>query len=269
MSKLGNYLGLIKNENMKIYRRPRTFVMLGIIVGFVLLISILWLSFGNKDTSMWDVVMMETQILFMLVTIFSVVIAAGTVAEEFSTGTIKLLLIRPWTRSKILLSKYISVLLFLLLTTALLLGSVLLINWLCFSLFQSSEARASIEEELLMKDTPLVFILKTYGLQVISSIITVTMAFMLSTIFRNSGLAIGMALFLLLVVNNIMQLVSLLKYKWIDYILFTHLNLTQYLSGMPMREGMTLQFSLVVLACYWIVFIALTWLVFKKRDVAA
>ncbi|MEF2246157.1 MULTISPECIES: ABC transporter permease [unclassified Paenibacillus] len=265
---MGNFLALVKNENMKIYRRPRTYVMMGIIVGLVLLISILWLSFGGSDTSMWEVAYLETTILYMLVTIFAVIIAASIVAEEFSTGTIKLLLIRPWSRSKILLSKYIAVLLFTLLFAVLLLAATLLVNWLCFSLFSSTSTSSDIMG-LAKDESPISYLLKTYGLTFISTIMTVTMAFMLSTIFRSSALAIGMALFLLLVVNNLLMLLAALKYKWIDYVLFIHLNLTQYLSDFPMREGMTLQFSLIVLACYWVVFVALTWYIFNKRDVAA
>ncbi|MFD2875395.1 ABC transporter permease [Paenibacillus rhizoplanae] len=46
--------------------------------------------------------------------------AADSVAGEFTWGTIKLLLIRPWSRSKILLSKYISLVIFSLVSTGVL-----------------------------------------------------------------------------------------------------------------------------------------------------
>ena len=50
--------------------------------------------------------------LIILVTLFTVIIAGDMVAGEFTRGTIKLLLIRPASRSKILLSKYVTTLLF-------------------------------------------------------------------------------------------------------------------------------------------------------------
>jgi len=50
--------------------------------------------------------------------LFAIVIGAGIVAAEFSTGTIKLLLIRPVNRFKILLSKYLATLLFYVLTSS-------------------------------------------------------------------------------------------------------------------------------------------------------
>ncbi|WP_053372223.1 ABC transporter permease [Paenibacillus sp. FJAT-27812] len=263
---MGNFLPLIQNENMKIYSRPRTWVMTGIMILLVLTISIMWLIFGGRDTSMWDVSFMESSILFLLVTIFTVVIAAGGVAEEFTSGTIKLLLIRPWSRSKILLSKYISILLFAIMLAILLFASTLLVNWICFGINASPDLKPTFVGE--EGSNPLAYMLKYYGLTLISLVVTVTLAFMLSTVFRSSGLAIGMALFLLLGVNSFIGLIAMLKYKWIDYLLFIHLNLTQYLDGNPMREGMTLGYSLSVLAVYYVIFIALTWYIFKKRDVA-
>ncbi|WP_138755250.1 ABC transporter permease [Paenibacillus sinopodophylli] len=265
---MGNFMPLIQNENMKIYRRPRTWVMTGILVLLVLTISILWLIFGERSsTSMWDVAFMESSILFLLVTIFTVVIAAGGVAEEFTSGTIKLLLIRPWSRSKILLSKYLSIIIFALMLAVVLFASTLLINWICFGINANPEVKATFVG--LEGVNPFSYMLKYYGLTLISLVVTVTLAFMLSTIFRSSGLAIGFALFLLLGVNSFIGLIALLGYKWVDYLLFVHLNLTQYLDGNPMREGMTLGYSLGVLGVYYVLFIALTWYVFNKRDVAS
>ncbi|CAM4418932.1 ABC-2 type transport system permease protein [Paenibacillus endophyticus] len=265
---MGNFLPLIQNENMKIYRRPRTWVMVGILVLLVLTISILWLIFGERsNTSMWDVAFMESSILFLLVTIFTVVIAAGGVAEEFTSGTIKLLLIRPWSRSKILLSKYISIMIFALLLAIILFGSTLLVNWICFGINAGPDAETTFVG--MDGGNPFSYMLKYYGLTLVSLVVTVTLAFMLSTIFRSSGLAIGFALFLLLGVNSFVGLIAMLDYTWIDYLLFIHLNLTQYLDGNPMREGMTLGYSLTVLGVYYVVFIALTWYIFNKRDVAS
>lgn len=264
---MADFFNLVRNENMKIYRRPRTYVMSGILVGLVLIISIIWLATGGRDSSMWDVAFIQSSILFLLVTIFTVIVAAGSVAEEFSTGTIKLLLIRPWSRSKILLSKYISVVMFAILQSVLLLVSVWFINWLCFGI--GNEGMVISNMPIQSGSGAVGYMLEYYGLTLITSIMTVTMAFMLSTIFRSSALAIGIALFMMLIVNNVASLLIFLKYKWVDYVLFIHLNLTQYMGDFQPREGMSLGFSLGVLAGYYVLFMALTWLVFNKRDVSA
>lgn len=240
--------------------------MTGILIGLVLAISIMWLTFGGRDASMWDVAFIEASVLFLLVTIFTVVIAAGGVAEEFTSGTIKLLLIRPWSRSKILLSKYVAIMMFAILLAVLLFASTIFVNWVAFGINADPEV---VPNTIPNGDSPVSYLMQYYALTLVSLVVTVTLAFMLSTVFRSGGLAIGMSLFLLLGVNSFILLIAMLDYKWIDYLLFIHLNLTQYLDGNPMREGMTLGFSLGVLGVYYILFIALTWYIFNKRDVAS
>ena len=62
--------------------------------------------------------------LMTLITIFAAVIAGDIVASEFTWGTIKLLLIRPVSRTKILLSKYVATLLFVVLLCVILFSGV-------------------------------------------------------------------------------------------------------------------------------------------------
>ncbi|MBH5319134.1 ABC transporter permease [Paenibacillus sp. GSMTC-2017] len=264
---MADFFNLIQNENMKIYRRPRTYIMMGIMVALALIVSIIWLSVANDKPSMWEVVQQESSLLFMLITIFTVIVAASIVAEEFSAGTIKLLLIRPWSRSKILLSKYIATVMFAILLAIVLLASTLLINWICFDLF--STADTTNDFRISEGSSNFGYIIQYYALSLVTTIMTVTIAFMISTIFRSNGLAIGISLFLVLIVNNILFLLGALPYKWVDYLLFVHLYLTPYLDNIPMREGSTLGFSLMVLAGYYILFMAITWWVFNKRDVAS
>ncbi|MFD2659294.1 ABC transporter permease [Paenibacillus thailandensis] len=254
------------NENMKIYRRPRAWIMAGILVLLEACISLVAYSVTNDPPTMWYMFGLETQLLFMLVTIFAVIISAGSVADEFATGTIKLLLIRPWSRSKILLSKYIANLMFGILLTVILFVFALLINML---LFGYGNETANEAFGVPYSGSALSYQLQYYGLNIITLIVTLTMAFMISTIFRSSALAIGISIFLIVVVNSFTPLLAMMDKKWVDYVLFIHLDLTQYLNGNPLREGMGYGFSLLVLAVYYAIFIALTWYIFNKRDVAA
>ncbi|MBW7452515.1 ABC transporter permease [Paenibacillus sepulcri] len=262
-----NFLQLVSNENMKIYRRMRTWIMFGIIAVVLIAISVIAKFVGDGDPGNWSMTLIESDVLFMFVTLFTVVVSADSVAGEFTSGTIKLLLIRPWSRSKILLSKYISLLLFGLFMAVFLFVLSLVLNLLLFGndTSQSSEALFGINRDI----SPFAYMLLYYLAKFGSLIITVTLSFMISTVFRSGGLAIGLSLFVLLGGASISALLGMLDYKWVDYILFQHMNLTQYINSGPNAEGMSLGFSLGVLAIYYIVFMALTWLTFNKRDVAA
>ncbi len=200
-----------------------------------------------------------------LVSMFTIIIAAGIVANEFNHGTIKLLLIRPIQRSTILLSKYLTVLLFGLFTTIILLFLSLGIGAIFFGIEEMPqivlEQQDGFTHVSLIKET----ILK-YSYYFVNVIIFATLAFMISVLFRSNALAIGVSIFLLLTGGAIVQFLS--DREWAKYILFANTNLKQYANGSPPFEGMTLSFSITVLAVYYLIFITLTWFSFTKRDVA-
>ncbi|WP_249869994.1 ABC transporter permease [Oceanobacillus saliphilus] len=214
----------------------------------------------------WQFVM-ENEMLLSIVSLLTIIVAAGIVANEFRWGTIKLLLIRPISRTKILASKYTAVLLFSLFT----LFFVLLFSWLVGAVFFGIEGVNPYI--VLEKHTGLEYvsiigeIITGYGFQIVTLVMMATFAFMISTVFRNSALAIGTAIFLMMVGNQIVFF--FMERSWAKYILFANTDLSQYTNGnTPWIEGMTLGFSITVLIVYYILFLLFSWLFFTKRDVA-
>lgn len=214
----------------------------------------------------WQFVM-ENEMLLSLVSLFTIIVAAGIIANEFRWGTIKLLLIRPISRTKILASKYSSVLVFSFLT----LIFVLLFSWIVGAiLFGVDGINPYI---VLQKDTGIEYvsvineIISGYGFSLVNLLMMATFAFMISAVFRNSALAIGLAIFLMFAGNQIVFF--FMERDWAKYILFANTDLTQYVNGnTPMIEGMTLGFSITVLIVYYVLFAVIAWFFFTKRDVA-
>ncbi|MNR63316.1 hypothetical protein D3C85_1855880 [compost metagenome] len=52
------------------------------------------------------------------------------------------------------------------------------------------------------------------------------------------------------------------------YVLFPNLNLAAYEGGGAPLPGMTLQFSILMLAVYFLLFLLAGFMVFRRRDVA-
>lgn len=259
MVKLSNLLSLVQNENMKIYRRPRTWVMLALLLVITLAAAILLRTLGDDKEALPHMLQfMSISVNFTAIAfIFSVVVTAEIVAGEFTWGTIKLLLIRPATRSKILLSKYIASIGFLLL----LLVFQYVISAVIGLLFFGTAGEAD--------NLSLLSILKSYGYQSINLFMVSTFAFMMSSAFRSSVLAIALSFILMFVSGSVMAVLIGLKYGWAKYILFANTNLEQYTAGhQPLMEGMTLGFSITMLIVYYILFIGVAWTIFRKRDVA-
>lgn len=214
----------------------------------------------------WQFVM-ENEMLLSLVSLFTIIVAAGIIANEFRWGTIKLLLIRPISRTKILISKYASVLLFSLFTFAF----VLLFSWIVgavlFGIDGMNPHIVMEKESGLEYVSVLGEILTGYGFSLVNLLMMATFAFMISSIFRNSALAIGLAIFLMFAGNQIVFF--FMERDWAKYILFANTDLSQYFNGnTPMIEGMTLGFSITILIIYYVIFAVLAWVFFTKRDVA-
>jgi len=200
--------------------------------------------------------------------LFTIIIAAGIVASEFSWGTVKLLLIRPLSRSKILLSKYFTVGLFGLLLLAIIYILSTLVGLLLFGLPSSEVPHlAYVNGEVVERNIAL-HLIGQYFLSSIDILMIATMAFMISAVFRNSSLAIGISLFLFFMGGTATMLLAS-RFEWTKYILFANTNLSVYFEGVPPIEGMTLTFSIIMLLLYFVVFHLLAFSVFRKRDVAA
>ncbi|MFZ3580332.1 ABC transporter permease [Virgibacillus sp. DJP39] len=213
----------------------------------------------------WQFVL-DNQFLLSLVTLFTIIVAAGIIANEFKWGTIKLLLIRPISRSKILLSKYVSVLLFALWTLIFTLVFSFIVGAIFFGI-------NSFEPQIVMnigdsfeQVSVISQITAEYGFQLVTLLMMATFAFMISALFRQSALAIGTSIFLLFVGGPIVSYFA--DKAWAKYILFANTDLNRYVNGTPFIEGMTLGFSIAVLVVYFVIFLAVSWLSFSKRDVA-
>ncbi|RLL45444.1 ABC transporter permease [Oceanobacillus piezotolerans] len=214
----------------------------------------------------WQFVM-ENQLFLSIVSLFTIVVAGGIIANEFRWGTIKLLLIRPISRSKILLSKFIAVLLFALVTLVFVIVLSFIIGALFFGIEGLNPSIVIEGANGLEYVSVLGQVASGYGFKLINLVMMATFAFMISSIFRNSALAIGLAVFLMMAGSSIVSFFA--DKEWAKYILFANTDLSQYANGAePWIEGMSLSFSVTMLIIYFIVFVVAAWSVFTKRDVA-
>lgn len=318
-------LNLILNENMKIYRRPRTWLLIAALFILMFIHAFSYHSSVSEqqananwqqelterneelreymekyktdmskpdidsinarimkneyyiehdmapgEMTQWEYLTEVTEVL-LFAGILTAIIASDIVASEFSGGTIKLLLIRPVSRTKILLAKYLSMLLFggvmtvLLLAVGYLLGGVLF----GFGGMDLPYIYVSPEDNAIHQMTTLDNVLFSVGLQLLGMLIIVTLAFMISAAMRSSALAIAVSLVAMFVGTGIVGFFLEYGHSWVKYILFANMDLRMYLEGPILVEGMTMGFSLTVIAVYFVVFHLLAWLFFTKRDVAA
>ncbi|MDT0109254.1 ABC transporter permease subunit [Listeria booriae] len=273
-------MALIANETRKISLRFSTWLYPIIIMVVILALAAIFRSV-SPDIDNVQFMLSINGISMFLVALFSIVIASSVVASEFSFGTIKLLLIRPYKRWEILLSKYIVVMLY---AVALALFT-LLITYLISGVLTSfgsltqdvSDIIPTYSENGDILNTGLTAInaLSTQlGFFLVELIFSMSIAFMVSSLLRSQALAVGIGLFLLFI-NSIAGGITLMlaeKFEWFKYIFMTplyYINMNSNgMGNMEVNSGLSTGLAIGILAVYYVVFMALSFIFFQKRDVS-
>ena len=208
---------------------------------------------------------------FGLFIIVIVVMISGTiVSEEFNKGTIKLLLVKPYSRNKILLSKFITVLIITVFAIVVILGMEIIVGGLIFG-FDSLSVPVIVynfNTNMIQEINVFAYV----GTQVImilpSVILLATLAFALSAIFTNSPVAIALPLLGYMGVAVINQLAMQYNIGFLRYFVTLNWDFTQYLyGGMPLMEGLTPEFSVVICLLYFFIMMIPTFAIFKKKNI--
>ncbi|MCM3732963.1 ABC transporter permease [Fictibacillus nanhaiensis] len=210
----------------------------------------------------------------LLLPLLVMVIVADLVSSEASGGTIKLLLTRPVKRWRILLSKYLAMLLsvsFIVLSVAVLSYAI---SGLVFGYggwnMPLLTGFAVSGDELLTDNVHIVpqwqYILMEFGLVWYVCLIVGTLTFMLSVLLRSTAAVMGIMLASLIAGAILINMVS--SWESAKYFFMVNLNLTNYISGMATPiEGMSLGFSMSVLAVWGIAGFIIAFVTFSKRDI--
>ncbi|MFC7062873.1 DUF2705 family protein [Halobacillus seohaensis] len=217
---------------------------------------------GGYDA--WNFVQ-ENRSNIPIISLLTIIVAASIIANEYRWGTIKLLLIRPISRTKILAAKFVSVLIYSA-TMLLLLYVLSFITGAALFGFASLDQPYLFMQNGEVHQAPIFqHTVSQYLLSSVNLLMMTTFAFMISTVFKNSALAIGVAIFLMMSGNMIVGFFS--DKEWAKFILFANTDLNQFFTGTPLIPDLTLGFSITVLIVYLILFLGLSWVFFTKRDV--
>ncbi|MHC1684201.1 MAG: ABC transporter permease subunit [Clostridiaceae bacterium] len=214
------------------------------------------------------------QSVFVLLPLLIIILAGDSVCGEFSAKTIKVLLTRATPRWKILLSKYLALLILISITIlemavlSIIVSGFLFNNWGFYEPiatgFRSSNGTLDVSN--VIKVTQFQYLILVYSLGWFISVIVGTISFMVSVLVRNTATSIGVMM-ATLVGGGFLQL-FLSDWPIVKYFFVINLNLPQYLTGSytPI-SGMSLVFSSLVLLCWGIGALVISFVVFTKQDV--
>lgn len=206
--------------------------------------------------------------MFIFITI--IIITATIVSEEFSKGTIKLLLIKPYNRYKILASKLITsfivmiiVIAFLVITTTVITGCIFSFESLKIPAVEYNFNTNSLETMSIFK-----YVVIETLYQLPNYLFILVLTFAISTIITNSGIAIAMSLVFQMFYQIINMIAIQYNIKLMKYFITLNLDFTQYKFGAkPQFEYINFTHSIIVYIIYILALLIPTFIVFKKKNI--
>lgn len=233
---------------------------------------------SSNTTTAWDFMYFAIKISSLIIIIFTIMMAANLVASEHDSGTIKLLAMRPYKRTKIITGKLFATLIF---------GFI-------FVLFSSLIGFVAGACMFPLTTTPILAVFNSTNVFIISPILLMVLnifsifleisfftiiALALCTIFRSFAGAISTSLIIFLLAIGLNILLG--GFMWYSFIPFVNIDFFRYLGGSFLSTNTTALSNLfaapltnlsnffVSLGIYGgtlaiILFVA--YMVFKKRD---
>jgi ABC-2 type transport system permease protein len=253
---LRRFSKLVVNEWLKMSKKRSFYIAYAVLllatIGFTYII--MEMSNGQELPSALDFTasVIGRSGLGQITSFLAIIYSAGVLAKEYQLGTIKLLLIRGHSRTAVLASKYVAVLLFVLSLILFSLATALIAGFVTLD-YSGGESNWSD-----------IWLTALY--QTIYTVIYVTLTFMFGVLTKSTGATIGIGMLAVLMESIFNALLA--KYEFYKYFFFLNTDLSVYRIGETPADGMTLTFSSIVALVYVLLFLGVSFVTFKKRDIA-
>lgn len=211
---------------------------------------------------------LEDYEIFIIIIILT--ISSTILANEVKEGTIKLLLIKPYTRSQILLSKYLTILIILIMSILFLYVAQLFLGGF-FLGFDSLKEKVVIYHYQKSK----IMCYNIFGytfLRVISRlpmlILILTLSYLLSIISSNNMISLTIPMIIYIFTESLNSLAITYNLKIMRYIMTTNWNFTNYLFGkLPEFKYINIKLSIIICILYFVIMISSSFIIFKRKDI--
>ena len=213
---------------------------------------------------------------YLLLHLLAIVFATDVVSSEFSQGTIKLLLTRPISRARVLSSKLAALLLAIGLTV--LVGGCVayLFGGLAYGykgwgapILTGFKQTGGTFDASAVRSVPLwQDAIAVFGLAWFAAAVVAVIGFLTSVLLRSTAASMG-TMFAALILGTILPRLAP-TWAFQKYLFPTNLPLPDYYSGSPPPiPGMTIEFSVLMLALWGLGAAVVAFVVFVRRDVLA
>ena len=211
---------------------------------------------------------LEDYEIFIIIIIL--ITSSTIISNELKEGTIKLLLIKPYTRNQILLSKYLSMIIVMVLSIIYLYLTQLLIGgfYLGFSSLQEKVVIYNFQLSTIMCYNIFGYTFLRILLKLPMLILLSTLSFLISIITSNNILSLTISLIVYIFSASIKSLAINYNIKIMKYLLTMNWNINEYLFGkLSEYKYLNLTTSIIICIIYYIFLLVLSFIIFNKKDI--
>lgn len=198
------------------------------------------------------------------------IVCSTIICDEFKDGTIKLLLIKPYSRGKILLSKYLTTIIILIISILLLIGMQFIIGGIIFG-FNSLSIPVVVynfSKQEIVEYHVFYYMLLRIIAKLPFLLILISISFFLSILLTSTIISITMPLMLYMFTPTMNYLTEEYNLRFMKYFININWNIEEYLFGaLPSIEYISLEFSCLILLVYFTCLVILTFITFKKKNI--
>jgi ABC-2 type transport system permease protein len=201
-----------------------------------------------------------------IIALLAIIACAALVAGEFSEGTMKTMISRPYARWQILTAKFAAALIYTIILCVISFLTIMAATAIFFGTYGFNATKLLwISGNVLNVSAAAAAILQA-GLDFLEVLVYLIIGFALSAIFRSRALATGVSIFLMF--GGSFALFFGQYFSWGRLILFADTGFSTFImSGAPFY-GITLGLALLISAAYCAVFLFAGYFTFAKRDIS-
>lgn len=196
-----------------------------------------------------------------------IIVSGLIVASEFSSGTIKFLLVSPIKRWKIIMAKYVTVVLLSIVLTLLMYLSSAVSALVISGGFGLFDVIVRAENGVAWGVSPFLLVLRDYCWAYIEVLVVATMAFALSALMRNTAVSVGVGLLAYLSGTALSELLAHMGVDLGRYILFSNLDLPSIAAGASIFPNQTVLGAAMIIVAHMAVFVLTAWDGFVRREI--
>lgn len=208
---------------------------------------------------------------YMSLFLVAITVIAGTiVAEEYSKGTIKNLLVVPYKRGTILLAKLITVIFMAFIMFIVFFLAQILISGILYDFKTMADPVVfySIRTESIQSINLFYYVFREFALALPQILVYAILSFALSTITTSSTVATSLGIISIFVCNIINQLILFSTKTWIKYIPTINWDWNAFISeNYYLTKIVEPKIAIPITIITFLVLLIPTFIVFKKRDI--